>query len=168
MDFYEVLARRRSIRNYRPDPIPSEVFERLGTAVASAPSACNRQPWKVLIVTEPALLEAIRSACPQRLLVGAPAIGAVLGNAAEAWKRPEGDSIVSVDAAIVMEHLVLAAAAEGLGSCWVCAYDRKKVDAAFGIAAPWSVYALTPLGYPAMPAAALTKKPLAEIFEVIV
>lgn len=167
MDFYEVLARRRSIRRFRPDPIPAGVFARLGQAVATAPSACNRQPWKVLVVVSPRRLAAIRSVCSQRLFEDAPAVAAVLGNKDEAWIRPEGDTIVPVDAAIAMEHLILAATAEGLGSCWVCGYERSKVDGAFGISAPWSVYAMTPLGYPAAPAAAPSRKTLSEIFEVV-
>lgn len=167
MDFFEVNAKRRSIRNYRPDPVPRGVLEKLGEAVALAPSACNRQPTRVMIVTNPAKLDALRTACPQRLLSSAPAVALVLGAAEAAWVRPEGDSIIPMDVAIVMEHLIFAATAEGLGSCWVCAYDRAKLDAAFDIAAPWSIYALTPLGYPASPAAEIRRKPLGDVFEIV-
>jgi len=167
MDFYEVIATRRSIRNYKSDPIPEGTFERLARSVALAPSACNRQPWKFIVVTCPEMLKTIRAACPQRMLADVPAIVAIAGNVEDAWRRPEGDSIIGVDVGIAMEHLVLAATAEGLGTCWICAYHIDKVTRAFGLAAPWLVYALTPIGFPASPAQEITRKPVDQIFEVI-
>lgn len=166
MEFYEVLKQRRSIRNYRPDPVSREVLEKLSSAVAVAPSANNRQPWKFLAVTDPARLAAIREACPQRLLENAPAIVVVAGNGEEAWRRPEGTSILDIDIGIAMEHLVLAATAEGLGSCWVCAYNLEKMTAALGLEAPWQALALTPLGYPAAPAQEIARKRVRDIFEI--
>ena len=77
----------------------------------------------------------------------------------------KGDSIVAMDIGIVMEHLILAAASEGLDSCFVCAYNRRKMDAALGVEAPWSVLALSPIGYASAPAAPIGRKPLDEIFE---
>lgn len=167
MDFYEVVKNRRSIRNYKSDPVPDAALRRIAEAVALAPSACNRQPYRFVVVRNPRMLDAVRAACPQRLFANAPAVVAAVGDVSSAWKRPEGSSILDVDIGIAMEHLVLAAKAEGLDSCWVCAYDREKVDAAFHLEAPWSVVALSPLGYAASPAGAIERKKVEEIFKVL-
>ncbi len=167
MSFYQLAENRRSVRRYKSEPVPREVLERLGQAVAVAPSACNKQPCRIKIVTNPEMLEAIRQACPQQLLKDAPAVAAVIGNPGDAWRRPEGDSIIPVDAAIMMEHLILAATDEGLGSCWVCAYNMAKVNAALGVEAPGNVYALTPLGYASEPPPAIVRKALTEVFEIV-
>lgn len=167
MDFYQLVEKRRSVRHYQNTPIPRDVLERLGKAIAVAPSACNKQPCKILIITNPELLDALRTACPQQMLKDAPAVAAVVGNPYNAWRRPEGDSIIPVDAAIMMEHLILAATAEGLASCWICAYSMAKLNAALAIEAPANVYAITPLGFPSEPAAPIVRKELSEIFEII-
>ena len=167
MNFYEVLKSRRSVRVYDPTPIPESVLERLYEAVKYAPSACNLQPWKILVVTNPEAKAKLCAACSQKALQEAPAIVVALGNSDKCWHRPEGDAIIPLDIGIVMEHVVLAAAAEGLASCWICAYDMKRVDAAIGAAAPWHVYALSPLGYPGEAPAMPPRKRREDVFGVI-
>ncbi len=167
MDFYEVIAKRRSFRVYRPDAVPQEALERMMKAVELAPSACNRQPYKFLIVTSPEVKAAICKACPQRMLPGAPAIVVALGSVQQAWQRPGGESILGVDIGIAMEHLVLAASAEGLGTCWVCAYDMDKVNEAVNAPAGFCAVAISPLGYAAGEASPLQRKPAGEIFEMV-
>ena len=101
-------------------------------------------------------------------LAQAPVILLALGNASMAWQRPGDDhSIVEIDLGIMFEHAVLAAAAEGLGSCWICAFERSKMDAAAGISAPWTVLAVSPLGYAAAEPNPYQRKPSAETFEII-
>lgn len=166
-NFYQFLASRRSIRSFAEKRVPREILERIGGTVGNAPTACNRQPCRVVIATGDEMLNRIRAACPQQLFKTAPAIAAVICDTNVAWKRPEGDTIAPVDAAIVMEHLILAATAEGLGSCWVCAYPMAKVNAALNVKPGEHVYALTPLGYPAEAASAIHHKPLSELLTII-
>ncbi len=167
MEFYEVINQRRSIRGYKPDPVPEASLERIGKAVSLAPSACNIQPWSFRIVTNPKLLKAICKCYPAEWLAEAPAIAIALGNIDDCWKRSEGTPIIDIDIGIAMEHLVLAATAEGLGTCWICAYDSKKMNKALNIIHPWSVYALSPLGYPNTEPRELTRKPIEEVFRVL-
>ena len=168
MDFYEVIHTRRSRRSYRPDPVPEDSLKRIADAVAHAPSACNRQPVKVLIVRNAELREKICSIYGRAFLKEAPVIAVVLGNESEAWIRPEGDSIVPVDAAIVMEHLVLAATAEGLGSCWICAFRRAELDRVLKLeGTPWKSVAMTPHGYSDAECKTNASKNINELFEVI-
>ncbi|MDY5695764.1 MAG: nitroreductase family protein [Victivallales bacterium] len=169
MDFYDVIRARRSVRSYQSTPVPQSVVEHIAEAVNLAPTACNRQPFRVLFVTDPAKRAALCDSNRFAWLADAPAIAVVVGNSAAAWKRLEGDSIVDVDCAIIMEHLILAATAEGLGTCWICAFQRDIANAALNLPEGESAVAMTPVGYAAdgFKPVPLTRKPLAQVFEVI-
>jgi len=150
MEFYETIRTRRSCRGYLPDkPVSAESLGRIAEAIDLAPSACNKQPLKFLFVRNPEVRKKIGKVYQPAWLMEAPVIAVVLGCDAEAWHRPEGDSIVPVDAAIAMEHFVLAATAEGLGTCWICAFRRDEMDRALGLekGSPWHSVAISPLGY---------------------
>ena len=168
MDFYDVIHARRSRRGYRPDAIPEEALKHIADAVKHAPSACNRQPCKVILVKNAALREKICQLYNRPWLKEAPVIAVVAGNESEAWIRPEGDSILPVDAAILMEHLVLAATAEGLGSCWICAFRRAELDRVLNLeGTPWKSIAMSPLGYSDAAPRANSSKTLDQLFEVV-
>jgi nitroreductase len=167
MEFYDVVKSRRSIRGYKSDAIAEETLERIAEAVRLAPSACNMQPWSFRVVLNDEMRKKICECYSAEWLKEAPAIAVVLGNNEACWNRLEGDPIVSMDVGIVMEHFVLAAAAEGLGTCWICAYDVEKMNKALGIISPWSVYAISPLGYANAEPGELSRKPIEELFKVI-
>lgn len=168
MEFHQVIAARRSIRNYSDRPVPEDSLKRIAEAVMLAPTACNRQPFRILAVRNAELRAAICAACPMRFLPEAPVILVALGDMKHAWRRTGDDhSIVEIDLGIVFEHAILAATAEGLATCWVCAYDRKRLDAALKLEEPWSALALSPLGYASEPAPAIGRKPVEELFELI-
>ncbi len=167
MEFYDVVKARRSIRGYKHDPIPEDALKRLAEAVCLAPSACNIQPWSFRIVLNPELRKQICTVYTAPWLADAPAIAIALGNAGACWKRLEGEPIIPVDIGIAMEHLVLAAAAEGLGSCWICAYNVAKMNKVLNILPPWNVYAITPLGYASVSPDKIKRKPVGEVFKII-
>ena len=167
MDFYDAIKGRRSIRGFKPDPVPKDSVARLAEAVSLAPSACNIQPVKVLFITNPDLKEKICNVYTREWLKQAPAIAVALVDSSSAWQRVEGDTIADVDGAIVMENRVLAATPEGLGSCWICAFDRKRMDIALGLKAPWHAFSITPLGYPDSAPRELKRKKTADTFEEI-
>lgn len=168
MDFYDVVSTRRSIRHYSTRPVPEAALDRIAKAVQLAPTACNRQPFRILAARDPELRAAICQVCPQRFLPEAPIILVALGDGKHAWRRPGDEhSIVEIDIGIVFEHALLAATAEGLSTCWVCGYDRKRMDEALKLEEPWSALAVSPLGYASEPAAPIQHKPLPEIFSVI-
>ena len=147
MEFYDVIETRRSIRGYLDKPVPADAIERISRAVQLAPTACHRQPFRRFLYRDPAARAAICAKVPFPWLKEAPVVAVLAGDASSAWERPDGGSIVDVDASIVMEHFVLAATAEGLGTCWICCYQRADVDAAAGISAPWRSVAISPLGF---------------------
>ena len=166
MEFYEVLKTRRSIRGYKPDAVPENVLNRLAEAVNQAPTACNRQPFKLLLVRDPEMRKTICANTRFGFLAEAPVIAVMMTNESESWTRFEGNPAADIDASIAMEHLVLAAAAEGLGTCWICAFSRPEMNAALKISAPWSAFALSPIGYAAAGPRPFTRKNLAEVVEI--
>ncbi len=167
MDFYEVVKARRSFRGYQDRAIPREALARIAEAVQLAPTACNRQPFRLLLISNPELRAKICSIYSAPWLKQAPIIAVAIGDASQAWTRLEGTSIIDVDVSIMMEHFVLAAAAEGLGTCWICAYDRAALDSALGLQDGWKSVAISPLGY-AEPGSCRPRsvKPVQEIVEV--
>ncbi len=168
MDFYDVIEKRRSIRCYKPDAVPEDSLARIEKAVQLAPTACNRQPFRLLILKNAELRANLCGACIFDWLKQAPMIAVLVGDSQSAWTRFEGTSILDVDAGIVMEHFILAATAENLGTCWVCAFDRAKINEVLGIEAPWSAIALSPLGFGASDAVKpRSVKAMNEIIKVI-
>ncbi len=171
MDIYEVFRKRYSYREYMNKPIPIDALKRIGEAVTLAPTACNRQPFEIQVVLNDELRAKIASVYQRDWLGRVPAIVVAIGDSESAWKRAEGDSIIDVDIGIVLEHFVLAAQAEELGTCWICAFNRAEMDAVMGLTGTErSVVAITPLGYPIQlktPADRPERKPLKEIYRVI-
>ncbi len=169
MEFFEVLRTRRSIRGYRSEAIPDAVFGRVFEAVRLAPSACNLQPWRFLVLKS-AARRALACECYPRgdWLQQAPVIVLALGNRTAAWKRLNGTSAHVIDVSIALEHLVLAAAAEGLGTCWICAFDQDRAHRQFALSSEWEVVAMTPLGYPdpAVPLRPFSRNAMRDIIEI--
>ena len=167
MEFYEVLKTRRSIRGYKPDAVPENVLNRIAEAVNLAPTACNRQPFKLLLVRDPVMRKTICANCKFEFLAQSPVIAVMMTDESSAWTRFEGNSAADIDASIAMEHFVLAAAAEGLGTCWICAFSRPQMNDALKVSAPWSVFALSPLGYGAEGPRPFARKPLGETVGIV-
>ena len=166
MEFYEVLKTRRSIRSYKPDAVSDQQLQKLAEAVNLAPTACNKQPFKLLLVRDPEMRKTICANTHFGFLAEAPVIAVMLTNESASWTRYEGNPAADIDASIAMEHLVLAAAAEGLGTCWICAFSRPEMNAALKISAPWSAFALSPIGYAAAGPRPFTRKNLSEVVEI--
>ncbi len=168
MELYEVMRRRRSIRGFKPVPIPPAALERICEAVRLAPTACNLQPFRFLLVQSPEKKAAVCD-CYKRgtWLATAPLIVVALGNRGTAWKRLNGTPAHVIDTSIALEHLVLAAEAEGLGSCWICAFDQDELHRTLGVSDDWEVVAMTPVGYPDAEPRPFARKPVSELFQTI-
>lgn len=149
MEFTELINSRESIRNYDPSrPVPEEVLKRILDAGRIAPSACNLQPWKFLLVSSPAMLEKVRECYNRDWFRDAPHVVAVVGLNDRSWVRSfDKYRSVETDAAIAMTHIILAAENEGVGTCWIAHFDPAKLRKALGITADQEIYGITPLGY---------------------
>jgi nitroreductase len=167
MEFYDVIEKRRSVRSYKSDPIPQIALDHIAKALSQAPSACNKQPWNFRIVLNENIRAEICELYKADWLKEAPAIIVALGNSDSCWKRLEGTPITDIDMGIAMEHVVLAATAEKLSTCWICAYDIDAMNKALNIMKPWSVLAISPLGYSDAKIAPQNPKPISKIFQIM-
>jgi nitroreductase len=165
MEFHAVVSTRRSVRAYRSDPVEQDKLLRILNAARLAPSAANRQPLHVYVIRDEATRQALAAAYSQEWFVQAPVIVCVCSRPGEAWRRSDGKSYADVDAAIAMDHLILAAAAEGLGTCWIGAFKPDEVRRVLGVSDDLEPVAMTPLGYPAEQPGLRPRKELDEMVE---
>jgi len=163
MEFYEVLRTRRSVRKYKPDPVGEDKLGRILEAARIAPSAKNLQPWHFIVIRDEGQKHALKDAYGRDWFTTAPVIICVCAEPAQGWVRRDGKSYIDVDIAIAFEHLILAAAAEGLGTCWIGAFDPAAVKRVLGLPEGIEPLAMTPLGIPDDAPRPLPRKPLAEI-----
>ena len=165
MELYEALKARGSVRAYRPDPVEEEKLQRVLEAARIAPSAANRQPWHFYVVREPETRAELMQAYAQKWFVEAPVIICACTRPEEAWQRRDDKNYADVDLSIAMDHLILAATAEGLGTCWIGAFKPEKLREVLAIPPQLEPVALTPLGYPASEPKPTTRKSLDQIVE---
>jgi len=159
MDTLTTIMERRSVRTYRPDPIPDADLARILEAGRQAPSAANRQPWHMVVIGEPELKRRVAQACNNQLWIADAAYVIVAaGNpqVTERWYK--------VDVAIALQNMVLAAASLGYGTCWIGAFDGEQVRSLCGLPEHLAVVACTPLGVPAVHPPARQRKPWKELF----
>ena len=150
MDFYDVLKTRRSVRAYKPDSIPDEVFKRVMNAARIAPSGGNRQPSRYIAVKDDAHKQALIPLCNgQKFIAQAPVIIVACGKEIQTNRGGYmGELSVILDVGIAVDHLTLAARAEGLGTCWIGSFKNNEIKSFLDIPSIYQVVALTPLGYP--------------------
>ena len=148
MTFLDLVRARESVRDYDPArPVPREVLERILEAGRLAPSACNLQPWRFIVASSPEMLARVRPCYGRQWFQDAPHVLILTGERADAWTRRDGYNSLETDLAIAMDHLILAATAEGVGTCWIAAFDPAVLRRALDLKAGEEVFAITPLGY---------------------
>lgn len=166
--FLELAAARRSIRKYKTDPVEREKLDICLEAARLAPSACNAQPCRFIVVDDPALKEelcsaaftGVYSAC--KFAASAPVMVAVVSDSGKfsAWlgNQVQDTNFRLVDVGIAAEHFVLAAAEQGLGTCWLGWFNAKAAAKALGLPSGKKIQVLVSVGYPAESPAARTRK----------
>ncbi len=150
MTFHELIRHRESIREYDPErPVEKEKLQRILEAGRIAPSAANRQPWRFYLVSDAGYRKRLCRCYPREWFCNAPHILVVAGRYAEAYvRRSDGYNTLETDLAIAMDHMILAADAEGVATCWVIAFDPEMIKHTGIIEPDEKVFAITPLGYP--------------------
>ncbi len=153
MDVMTAIQTRRSVRAYKPDPVPPELLEQVTEALRLAPSACNYQPWRFILVTQPELIRKVAQVSHAQMFIAeAPVIVVACALTAQAYPRMGGYwNSADIDVAIAMTHLTLAATEAGLGTCWIGAFEEGAVKDLLGIPNEAKVVAMTPLGWPREP-----------------
>jgi len=137
MSFLNLANRRYSVRNYKTEPIPQEKVIRCIEAARLAPSACNSQPWKFIIVDEPELVNELAKAAFEGLLdfnhfaFKAPVLVLIVSErenlSAKFGSIVKKKNFSLMDIGIAAEHFCLQAAEEGLGTCIIGWFNEKKV-----------------------------------------
>ncbi|WP_040950691.1 nitroreductase family protein [Gorillibacterium massiliense] len=148
MQWRDLLEKRYSVRAYdRSVQVEPEKLERVLEAAVLAPTAANRQPFRVLVIPTEGREAELGTIYQRAWFTEAPYLLAVCALPDIAWVRKDGKNYSDVDAAIIMDHLVLAATAEGLGTCWVAAFDHEIARRVLSVEEKLEVIAFTPLGY---------------------
>lgn len=149
MDFLQLTRSRTSVRCYTGEAVSREDMDYIMECARMAPSACNKQPWRFVIIESEQAKNDIRKCYTREWFAAAPTYILCMRNTEESWVRPDdhkqhGD----IDLAIAAEHICLAAADRGLGSCWVCNYDVEKMRSLFPMDG-YEAVAIIPIGHPA-------------------
>lgn len=169
----QIIARRTSVRAYEPKPVPPEHIIAICEAARAAPSACNSQTWRFIVVTDRTIIkkicrEAMRPVIPNKWLAQAPVVIVgcskldIVANRLGAGIT--GVEYYQIDLGIAMEHMVLKATELGLGTCWIGWFKEKKIRALLDIPGKIRVSALLAMGYPKIGTSApKRRKPLNRI-----
>lgn len=188
----DLIQTRRSIRRYTAAPVPRQVVERFLAVAVRAPSAHNRQPWRFAVIQSDSIKTELATAMGDRLRADRLADGdpaeAVQADAARSRVRITSSPVViavclsmadmdrysdarrnkaeylmaAQSTAMAVQNFLLAAHAEGLGACWMCAplFCPDVVQAALDLPADWEPQALLTLGYPAGDGKPASRKPI--------
>ena len=149
MDFNDLIRQRYSVRAYLSKPVEEEKLKKVLEAAVLAPTAANRQAFRIIVISTAERGEELRKIYSQPWFTQAPYVIGVCSLPSENWVRKDGKNYSDVDAAIVMDHLILAAANEGLGTCWIGAFDAQAAREVLHLPDEAEPVAFTPLGYPA-------------------
>jgi nitroreductase len=163
MSFLELAMRRYSVREYKPDAVEEEKLRQVLAAALLAPTAANRQAFRLLVIHTRGREDELRKIYNQPWFVQAPLLIAIAGLPKRNWKRSDGQNYVYLDSGIVMDHLILAAAELGLGTCWVGAFDPEAARKVLQLPPEAEPIAFTPLGYPADQPRAKVRKTVEEL-----
>jgi len=162
MDVMQAIKERRSVRRYQERPVPEETLQEILEAVRLAPSASNRQDWHFVIVKDAQQRRKLAEAAGQPFVGTAPVVIAGVSLNPERVMSCEVPAY-AVDLAIAMSNITLVAAGRGLGTCWIGAFNQKKVQEILGVPERYKIVQLMPLGYPADRAGEKNRKMVGEI-----
>ncbi len=148
MELLEIAKRRYSVRAYKQKPVEDEKLQQVLEAARLAPTAANRQSFQLIVIHTAGKEEELRRIYPRPWFVQAPIVICACVIPDQAWVRRDGKNYCDVDVAIAMDHLILAAAGLGLGTCWIGAFDPIATREILGLPDEVQPIAFTPLGYP--------------------
>lgn len=148
MNFSELIKERFSCRKFKDTPVEYEKIEKILTAAMVAPTAVNKQPQKILVLTDKCEIEKLKDCT--RFYFEQPLCFIIMVDKSKAWIRKyDGKNSGDIDASIVATHMMLQAQEIGLGTTWVMHFDPEAVKKAYNIPDNLEVLALLPAGYPA-------------------
>jgi nitroreductase len=148
MNVMEAIKKRESVRQYKDQPVEDEKLNLVLEAGRLAPSASNRQEWRYVVVKDRVKRQKLMEAASrQKFVAEAPIVVAACAETDNHVMRC-GQLCYPIDVAISVDHMTLKAVEEGLGTCWIGAFDEDSVKDILGIPKGIRVVALLTLGYP--------------------
>ena len=171
MEFSELVQKRQSDRKYAPKPVAREHILKCLEAARMAPSACNSQPWKFVVVDDRVKLIQISDAAiglgMNKFTVQVPVLVAVVQEnmnlEAKAGAVVKNKDYSMMDLGMAVENFCLQAAELGLGTCIMGWFDEKKVKEVLGVPRGRRVQLLIALGHSDAPTRSKVRKPLEEM-----
>jgi len=149
MEFQTLAKQRYSVRDYKPDAIDPSLLDQVLSAGQIAPTAANRQPFKIIVIHTKEKKDELLKIYNRAWFSEAPIVLCGCGIPEQSWIRADGKSYLDVDIAIVMDHISLAAANLGLGTCWVASFDVDAARKILHIPSEVEPIIMMSLGYPA-------------------
>jgi nitroreductase len=163
MSFLELAEKRYSVRAYRPDPVEANKLEQVLEAARLAPTAADKQPFQLMVIKTTGREEELKRIYNREWFTQAPMLMCACGLPDQAWVHRNGKNHYEIDVVIAMDHLTLAAADLGLGTCWVAAFDVDAAREVLNIPDDVEPVIFTPLGYAADVPGPKDRKPLSEL-----
>lgn len=169
MNFLDTCKIRESVRGYKSTPVEDGKLNYILEAARLAPSACNRQPWKFLVLKSAGALAKAAQCYDRDWFKTAPlAILCCIDHSQEWVRLSDSKQHGIIDIAIAAEHICLAAAELGLGSCWICNFDVDKASGLFNLPDSLEPAVLIPIGYSESEGTReKSRKGIAEIVEIL-
>jgi len=167
MEFFDVVKNRCSVRAYKNDRVEKEKIDKILEAAKAAPTAKNLQPFKISVISTEGRREALKKIYPREWFSDAPYVICISIITDAAWIRNDGRAYADVDAAIVMNHIILAATDLGLSTCFIGAFNLEAAKEFLNSKDNMEPLLFTPLGYPAAEPANTKRKCLEELVEYI-
>jgi nitroreductase len=153
MEFFETVHARQSVRAYQAKPVEAKQLEAILSAANQSPSAGNVQGYQILIVRDAATVRSLAKASfSQMFITQSPIVLAFCADPARSGAKygDRGERLYCVqDATIAAAYAQLAAAALGLATCWIGAFDEQEVAKVLGLRADLRPVAMLPVGWPA-------------------
>lgn len=148
MDFIEFSKNRFSVRKYTPEHLEKEVIDKILLGGHVAPTGCNNQPQRILVLNTDESLEKLKKCTPCHF--DAPCAMLIGYNKKESWvRRYDGAMSAPVDSTIVATHMMLTAHSLGIGSCMVMAFNPELLKTEFDIPEDYEITLVLTLGKPA-------------------
>jgi nitroreductase len=172
VELMEAIKGRRSIRKYRPDPVPGEVLQKVFEGVRWAPSWANIQCWEVIVVKDSKIKSELATTLSKMngalsSMTEAPLVIVLCGKkGVSGFRKGEAATVkgdwLMFDTGLAMQNLCLTAHSLGLGTVIIGAFDHKKAEEILGVPQNVEVVAMTPLGYPAAEGMTPKRKEISE------
>ena len=162
MDFLKLIKERYSCRNFNSAPIELEKLELVLEAARLAPTAANRQPFKIIVIDTTEYKNELDEIYAKKWFTSAPYILAIVTAESDAWANEGGTTYEMLDAGIVFDHLSLMASEIGLATCWVAAFNMEKAKKFLKLDG-YTPAAFMPIGYPEDKALEKKRKPINDI-----